>query len=75
MSPEEQAAVIEQAANKRRELVREIRELARQRDEYLRKEVSERGGASDSLDDKVYRTVREQAAAVGLSYEADAPAY
>ena len=53
----------------------QIQELAKQRAEYLRKEVEERGGAEDSLDDKVYRAVREQAAAVGLSYETDAPAY
>ena len=53
----------------------EIQELAQQRDEYLKKQVEERGGAKDSLDAKVYGAVREQAAAVGLSYEADAPVY
>jgi hypothetical protein len=37
--------------------------------------VAERGGAKDSLDDKIYGAVREQAAAKGLKYEADAPAY
>ena len=42
---------------------------------YLDKKVEEAGGARDSLDDKIYRTVREQAGKLGLTYEADAPAY
>jgi len=43
--------------------------------DYLGKKVDEAGGARDSLDDKIYRAVREQAGKLGLTYEADAPAY
>jgi len=75
MAPEEQAALVKETAERRETLKTEIQALAKQRDEYLKQQLEERGGAEDSLDDKVYRTVREQAAAVGLSYEADAPVY
>ena len=75
MAPAAQAAVIEETAAKRQELKSEIQALAKQRDEYLKEQVEARGGARDSLDVKVYDAVREQASAVGLSYEAEAPAY
>ena len=32
-------------------------------------------GADDSLDEKIYRAVKDQAASVGLSYEADSAKY
>ena len=75
MAPTEQKAAIAKTAERRNELQGEIRDLAGQRSEYLKKKLEETGGAKDSLDEKIYRTVREQAAAVGLSYESDAPAY
>ena len=75
MAPEEQAAIISETAERRNELKRQIRELAKERTAYLDKKVEEAGGARDSLDDKIYRTVREQAGKLGLTYEADAPAY
>lgn len=37
--------------------------------------AEEAGGAKDSLDDNTYRAVREQAGRLGMSYEADVPAY
>ena len=75
LAPAEQEALIEETATRRTELKRQIRELADQRSTYLEKSVEEAGGAADSLDDNIYRAVREQAAKVGLSYESDAPAY
>ena len=75
MAPEEQAAIISETAERRNELKRQIRELAKERSAYMDKKVEEAGGARDSLDDKIYRTVREQAGKLGLTYEADAPAY
>ncbi len=75
MAPEEQAAVISETAERRNELKRQISELTKERADYLGKKVGQAGGARDSLDDKIYRTVREQAGKLGLSYEADAPAY
>ena len=53
----------------------EIRDLATQRDEYLKREVTARGGAKASLDAQLYGAVREQAKASGLRYEADGPVY
>jgi hypothetical protein len=75
MAPEEQAAIISETAERRNELKRQIKELAMERSAYMGKKVEEAGGARDSLDDKIYRTVREQAGKLGLTYEADAPAY
>ena len=75
LAPEAQAALISETAERRDELQRQINELTQERSAYLEKKVEEAGGARDSLDDKIYRTVREQAGRLGLSYEADAPAY
>ncbi|MDH3638335.1 MAG: VWA domain-containing protein [Gammaproteobacteria bacterium] len=75
MSVEEQNAVINETAERRNELKGQIQELAQQRSAYLEKEVEELGGAKDSLDVQIYRTVREQAGKLGLRYDAAAPAY
>ncbi len=75
MAPEEQAAVISETAERRNELQRQINELTQDRSAYLQKKVKEAGGARDSLDNKIYRAVREQAGRLGMSYEADTPAY
>ncbi len=75
MAPEEQAAIISETAARRNELKRQISELTEERSSYLDKKVKAAGGARDSLDDKIYRAVREQAGRLGMSYEADAPAY
>jgi hypothetical protein len=75
MAPEEQAAIISETAERRNELKRQISELTEERSVYLHKKVAEAGGARDSLDDKIYRAVREQAGRLGMTYEADAPAY
>jgi Mg-chelatase subunit ChlD len=75
MAPEEQEAIITETAERRNELKRQISELTGERSAYLGKKVEEAGGARDSLDDKIYRAVREQAGRLGLTYEADAPAY
>ena len=75
MAPEEQAAIISETAERRDELQRQINELTQERSAYLEKKVEEAGGARDSLDDKIYSAVREQAGKLGLTYEAEAPAY
>jgi len=75
MTPEEQKAAIGQTLEQRKELQGRIRDLAEQRAGYLKRKVEEDEGARDSLDAKIYRTVREQAAAAGLSYASDGPAY
>jgi Mg-chelatase subunit ChlD len=75
MAPAAQKALVEETARQREALKQEIDELARQRSDYLRKEVDKAGGAKDSLDRKIYGAVREQAGKKGLRYEAPAPAY
>ncbi len=75
MSPAERELVVEQKSQQRNELQHQIKELAAQRAEYLKQEVRASGGAKDSLDEQIYRTVREQGGKVGLSYDAAAPAY
>ncbi len=75
MAPAEQEALITETAARRNELRQQVQELAEKRSAYLEKKVEELGGASDSLDHKIYRAVREQAGKLGLRYETDAPEY
>jgi len=75
LAPEEREAAVEEQAERRKALSAEIRELATQRDAYLKQEVAERGGAKASLDAQLYGAVREQAKASGLRYESDGPVY
>jgi Mg-chelatase subunit ChlD len=74
MAPEEQAAYVAGLAGEREELQRQIRELAEDRDDFLKKRVEEAGGYKDSLDQKIYEAVAEQAGEAGLEYS-DGPEY
>jgi len=69
MSPEKQRTLIEETADKRSTLTRQIKELAQKRSEFLAEEVKKAGGARDSLDHQIYSTIRDQAAAKGLEYD------
>lgn len=68
MAPAEQEEAILQLADERAELRERVAQLARQREEYLTQQVEEAGGAKDSLDQKIYDAVREQASEAGLVY-------
>jgi len=74
MAPEEQKAYVAELAQERSDLQRQMRELADDRDGYIEKKVKEAGGYKDSLDQKIYEVVAEQAGAVGLEYM-DGPEY
>ena len=74
MSPEEQHAHVAQLADERAELQGRMRELAESREDYIRQKVEEDGGAEDSLDQKLYEAIADQARIVGLDYE-DGPSY
>lgn len=74
MAPAEQKALIEKSALKRQKLSSEIDALAQQRQDYLKNELEEKGGAKESLDQKVFDAVRAQTGKLGMSYE-DGPAY
>jgi Mg-chelatase subunit ChlD len=74
MAPAAQKAYIAGLAEERADLNRQIRVLSEDRDGYLAKKVEEAGGKKDSLDQKIYEAVKDQASAAGLEYE-DGPAY
>lgn len=69
LAPAAQEAVILQMTEERQQLTKQIRELADKRDLFLETKIAEEGGATDSLDQKIYETVSRQAAKAGLSYE------
>ncbi|MGB0748950.1 MAG: vWA domain-containing protein [Magnetospiraceae bacterium] len=75
MAPEEREAVVKETAERRDALRQEIKELSAQRDAFMKDKIAEMGGAEDSLDHKIHDTVRGQAAAKGIHYEADAVGY
>ena len=74
-SPAEQKKIIADTAKRRDELQREIRELTDKRSAYIKKEIDSTGGAKESLDEKIYSAVRDQAAKVGLEYADESSAY
>ncbi len=74
MSVEDRKKVVGESAAKRNELQQQIKALADQRDHYAAAQIAASGGAKDSLDDKIYGAVREQAEKKGLTYPA-APKY
>lgn len=75
MAPEEQMAIITDQAERREQLKQEIRKLSESRSRYIKEKVVAEGGAEDSLDEKIYRAVKDQASSVGLSYESDSAKY
>ena len=74
MAPAEQKAYVAGLAEERGELQRQIRALSADRVGYLSKKVEEDGGRKDSLDQKLFDTVKEQGGKAGFEYE-DGPAY
>jgi len=74
MARAEQEVFVAELAEERADLQRQIRELSQDRDGYLAKKVDDAGGLKDSLDQKIYNAVKEQAGEAGLEYE-DGPAY
>jgi hypothetical protein len=69
MAPAAQEAFVAELADKRDDLQRQIQELSQDRSSYLEKKVEEAGGLKDSLDQKLYDAVKEQAGKAGLEYE------
>jgi Mg-chelatase subunit ChlD len=75
MAPAERQAVIVEKAEQRQALQARIKAMADKRSSYLKEKVEAEGGMKDSLDEKIYSAVREQAASKGLRYEADSADY
>ncbi|HUV23099.1 MAG TPA: VWA domain-containing protein [Gammaproteobacteria bacterium] len=75
MAPAEQMAVIGERARRRDELQQQIHQLSASRSSFIKQKVEAEGGADDSLDEKIYRAVKDQAASVGLTYDSDSASY
>ena len=70
-----QRQVLKQKAQKRQALQEEIALLGRQRSDYVAAELKKTGLDKDSIDNKIYQTVREQGAEKGLVYSSEAAKY
>jgi len=75
MSPAAQAEFVGKAKKERTELEHSIKELADQRDDYLKKQVTADGGKKDSLDAKLFGAIQKQAKAKGLDYREENAKY
>lgn len=75
MSPAEQEEFVAEKSRQRKQLVSELRQLNQQRSDYISNEISKRDGIEDSLDEKIYGSVTEQAGSKGYRFDAEAPAY
>jgi len=75
LAPAAQREVIEETAQRRDELQQQINQLSDSRSRYIRQKVAAAGGAEDSLDEKIYGAIREQAAGSGLTYDSDSASY
>lgn len=75
MAPKKQEMFIRQQAKRRAELQAKIGKLSQSRSRYLKKKAKESGGFKDSLDEKLYSAVREQAGKKGLVYESEEAVY
>lgn len=75
MAPAKQMEIITEQAQRRDQLKQEIRELSESRNRFIKEKVAAGGGADDTLDEKIYRAVKDQAASVGLTYDSDSAKY
>jgi Mg-chelatase subunit ChlD len=75
MSPAAQEEFIGKTKKERKELESEVKQLAAQRNDYLKKEIAAVGGKKDSLDTKLYGAIRNQAKDKGLVYDDDSSKY
>jgi hypothetical protein len=69
MTTAEREDYVQKQAAERDRLQKQIGALAKQRDDYIAKQLEKRGGAESSLDQQIYETVRGQAEAKGLHYD------
>ncbi len=74
LAPADRNKLVEDNARRRAELEHKIGDLKGRRDDYLAAEVEASGDKEDSLDYRLFETVREQAQKKGLEYSA-APQY
>jgi len=75
MDVEQQTALIAKTKLQRSEIQKEIKVLATKREQYLKQKVAESGGKKDSLDDKIYQSIKSQAKDKGIIYSEDSAQY
>ena len=76
LAPAAQAAYLKGQAAKRDALNKDIAQAAAARAEYLQEKVAAAGGSRDSLDAKLFTTLRAQAKRVGaMELDKEGPAY
>jgi len=75
LAPEEQMEIINNQARRRDEIKNDIKKLSESRSDYIRQEITAQGGASESLDEKIFGAVKEQAKLKGLIYESEEASY
>jgi len=75
MSVHEQAVFIAEEKEQRDEIEKNLKVLAKKRENYLRKKVDADGGAKDSFDAKLYGSITAQAKEKGLVYNEESAKY
>lgn len=75
LDKDQQKLILEEKAQKRKDLQEEIVTLGKQRSDYVLAELKKTGADKDSIDNKIYQAVKAQAADKGLVYSSDAPKY
>jgi len=75
MPKAQQLQVIQKKAKLRQDLIGKIKELGEKRKQYIKTKVKKSGVAEESLDEKLYKTIRKQAGKKGLEYKSDSAAY
>jgi len=71
----QQRKLIEKQSKLRDDLIIEIKELSTMRKNYIKKKIKGTELEADSLDKKVYKSIREQAGKKGLKYASEPAAY
>ena len=75
MDPTQRQQFVEHTKAKRNALTREIQELSKKRDAYLRKEAESREDTRSSLDNQLFDVLSSQLRSRGLELERSTPAY
>ena len=75
LAPEQQMEIINDQSRRRDEIKNDIKKLSESRSDYIRQEIKAQGGASESLDEKIFGAVKEQAKLKGLIYESEEASY
>jgi hypothetical protein len=74
LAPARRQSFVDELSGKRADLQAQIQELGLERKSYIAKKVEEAGGLEESLDQKLYDAIKDQASVAGLEYESG-PSY